>query len=73
MKTNDEFIDFKMTKNRINHIENEQVKKELLKIGEISLRITKVKLSTGEEEHLISNLPTNKVDYNQIKGLYAKR
>ncbi|MDR3222352.1 MAG: hypothetical protein LBT66_01260 [Methanobrevibacter sp.] len=68
MKTNDEFIDFKMTKNRINRIENEQIKKELLKIKGISLRITKVKLSTREEEHLISNLSTNEVDYNQIKG-----
>jgi hypothetical protein len=47
MKTNDEFIDFIISKSQVNHIKNEQVKKDLLKTRKHSLRITKVKLSTG--------------------------
>jgi hypothetical protein len=73
MKTNDEFVDFIMTKSRVSHIKSETVKKDLLKTRKFSLRITKVKLSTEEEEHLISNLPINEVNYEQIKCLYAKR
>jgi hypothetical protein len=50
MKTNDEFVDFIMSKSRLSHIENEQVKKDLLKTRKFGLRITKVKLSTGRKK-----------------------
>jgi IS4 transposase len=73
MTSNDECVDIKITKNRMNHIKNEKMKKELLEMEKIRLRITKIKLENKEEEHLISNLYIDETDYKEIKELYAQR
>ncbi|MDR1818881.1 MAG: IS4 family transposase [Methanobrevibacter sp.] len=73
MTTNDEFIDIKLEKNRLNPIKNENLKEKLLKIGKLNLRITKITLESGEEEHLISNLDQETFTYQDLKELYNLR
>jgi hypothetical protein len=45
----------------------------MLKIGKLNLRITKIILANGEEEHLISNLNTENFTYSDLKHLYNLR
>ena len=73
MKTNDECINIEITKNRMTHIKDEKLKKQLLDKKEIRVRITKIPLENDEEEHLVSNFYKDELDYFQIKDLYAKR
>jgi hypothetical protein len=73
MKTNDEFIDINITKSRVNNIKNPEIKEKLLKIGKVNLRVTKILLPSGEEEHLISNLNKETFNYNDLKELYNLR
>ena len=73
MKTNDEFIDINITKSRVNHIKNQEIKEKLLKIGKINLRVTKIVLPSGEEEHLISNLDKKTFIYTDLNELYDLR
>ena len=73
MKTTDECIDIKITPNRMQHIKDEKTKKELLAMEKIRLRVSKIELENGEEEHLISNFYIDEVDYEEMKDLYAQR
>jgi hypothetical protein len=73
MLTNDECIDIKITKGRLNHIKDKKLKEELLKIEKIRLRISKIKLENEEEEHLISNLYKDDFTYDDLKELYGER
>jgi hypothetical protein len=73
MKSNDECIDIKITSNRIRHIKDEKLKKKLLEMEEVRLRLSKIELENGEEEHLISNFFFDEVDYEEMKDLYAQR
>jgi len=73
MKFKDECIDIMITKARTNHIKYKKLRKKLNTIEKIRLRMTKIPLKNNEEEHLISNLYIDEVDYNQIKSLYNKR
>jgi hypothetical protein len=73
MTSNDECVDIKITKNRMNHIKDKKTKEKLLEMEKIRLRITKVILENREEEHLISNWYFDEVDYNEMKELYAQR
>jgi hypothetical protein len=73
MKSNDEFIDIYINKTRLNHMENKELKEKLLIKEKFNLRITKIKLPTGEEEHLISNLELVKFSFDDLKKLYNLR
>jgi hypothetical protein len=73
MRTNDEFIDININKSRTNHIEDKELKEKILKIGKLNLRVTKIILPTGEEEHLISNLDKETFNYVDIEQLYKLR
>jgi hypothetical protein len=73
MKTNDEFIDININKTRLNHLKNKELKEKLLQKEKINLRITKVILSSGIEEHLISNLDKETFTDEDLKELYNLR
>ena len=73
MKSDDEFINIKITDSRINHIQDPELKEELKKIKQFNLRVTKIILNNGEEEWLISNLSTDKFNTNDMKELYNLR
>jgi len=49
MTSVDEFIDIFITKIRMNHIKDPELKEKLLKIGKVNLRITKIILPNGEK------------------------
>jgi hypothetical protein len=42
MESDDEFIDIKVTDNRVNHIKDLELKEELKKIKKFNLRVTKI-------------------------------
>ena len=56
-------------------IKNETIKNlsKEFKDLEINLRISYIKLSSGEEEILLSNIPIEDVNYKEMKDLYFKR
>jgi len=72
MKSNDECVDIMITKARTNHIKDEKTREKLNNMEKIRLRVTKIPLKK-EEEHLISNLYIDEVDYKQMKALYNQR
>jgi len=72
MNSKDECVDIKITKARTNHIKDEKTREKLNNLEKIRLRVTKIPLKK-EEEHLISNLYIDEVDYNQMKSLYNQR
>ena len=71
MTSNDEIIDFKLN-NRLNNVEP-KLRKKYKKYHSIKIRFTKIKLETGEEEILISNLPPNKITTEDLKEIYNRR
>lgn len=61
-------------RNYFNKMEgNDEVVEYKVENNIYKIRITKVKLSTGEEEHLVSNLDMKEIPIYQMKSLYFKR
>lgn len=61
-------------RNYFNKMEgNDEVVEYKVENNIYKIRITKVKLSTGEEEHLVSNLDMKEIPTYQMKSLYFKR
>jgi hypothetical protein len=73
LRSIDQYIDVFITKNRVNHINNESLKSELLKKGKLNLRIIQVKLITGEVEYLITNLEEKEFKYKDLVEIYRLR
>ncbi|GHU05643.1 hypothetical protein AGMMS49960_22100 [Betaproteobacteria bacterium] len=73
MKSDDEFIDIKVTNARINHIKDTEIKNELKEKGKFNLRVTRVLLDSGEDEWLISNLGFDEFSNDELKDLYNQR
>jgi IS4 transposase len=73
MESDDEFINIKVTDSRINHIKDPNLKEEIKKLEQFNLRVTRIILDSGEEEWLISNLPVEKFNTNDMKELYNLR
>lgn len=71
-KSEDEYIDIKITKVRLKNIEEEQ-KREYLKRQHKKERLVQVELDTGEKEYLITNLSQEEVPYEKMKELYYER
>lgn len=71
-KSQDEYIDIKITKARLKNIEEEQ-QKEYLKRQYKKERLAQVELDTGEIEYLITNLGQEEVPYEKMKELYYER
>jgi hypothetical protein len=73
MGSDDEFINIKVNNSRTNHIKDLDLKDELKKLEQFNLRVTRIILDSGEEEWLISNLPLEKFNTNDMKELYNLR
>lgn len=75
MKTNDEIIEIKYERNRINYYKNSdpELYKYLKQGNTIKIRCIKVTLDTGEIEYLLTNLETNEFDTVEINELYNLR
>lgn len=70
MKSNDEIIEIKRTKDRVNK-KHSKGRKPNKKNKFTKVRIIKYILSTGEEEYLITNVKD--FNYDEIMEIYAKR
>lgn len=74
MKTNDELVDLKITKGRLQYMTDQKLKEEIMKEKFLkNIRITRIKLDDGSVEELISNLDTKEIPYDEMKELYYKR
>jgi hypothetical protein len=73
MRSDDEFINIEVTDSRTNHIKDLELKDELKKLKQFNLRVTRIMIDSGEEEWLISNLPLEKFDTDNMKELYNLR
>jgi hypothetical protein len=71
MKSKDECDDIMITKARTNHIKDEKTREKLNNMEKIR-RVTKIPLKK-EEEHLISNLYIDEVDYNQNESIIQQK
>ncbi|MFT8342196.1 MAG: IS4 family transposase [Clostridium beijerinckii] len=74
MKSTDEFIDIDLTTNRLTKISDSMLKAKGNQLGKIKVRIVKIKLSTGEDEYLLTNLyDSTEFFTEEIGQLYYKR
>jgi len=73
MITNDEEVDLKVRTNSITYIDNEEEKEELRKVKRVKTRIIKIMLSSGEEEHLATNLDKDELSVEEAREMYFGR
>jgi len=73
MKSNDEIVRIKITKDRLTGKMSDETKIKLKEIKEYKTRFIKCKLSTGNTEWLATNLDTKKFPASQLQDLYFKR
>lgn len=74
-KTNDEIIKIGYEYNRVKYYKDkdEELYNYLKEGNTIDVRCTKIELSTGEIEYLISNLPFDEFSYEDLNELYNAR
>lgn len=73
MQKNDEWIELKVSGDRLRKITNEETKKELKQKKNIKVRMSKVLLNTGEIEYLLSNVSEDIIMPEEMKETYFKR
>jgi len=73
LRSNDQWIDIEITKNRLNQMKDKKLKSELLAVGKFNLRIITLKLVTGETEYLITNLDEKEFKHSDIAEIYKLR
>lgn len=69
----DAWVDIQLDKSRINHYKGTDIGKRMEELGHITLRMVKVSRPDDREEVLITNLPTESFDSQQIRELYHMR
>lgn len=77
MKSNDEYLDIKLNSNRICNIKNEEILKQANEMKNIRRRFVNHKLKSANnkinDETLLTNLPPERVSYDELKELYNNR
>ena len=73
MTKNDEIIKIRLNNAHTKDIKDETLREQAKEDYEIELRITNVTLKTGEVETLVSNIPIEEFNTEEIKELYNKR
>ena len=69
---NDSIIQLKVTKSRLNGVDEEKIR-TYLAIKFLSVRLVKVELDSGETEYLITNISNDIVPYKEMKSFYYCR
>lgn len=69
----DTWVDIHLDKSRIRHYKGTDIGRRMEELGHITLRMVKVSLPGEREEVLITNLPTETFDCQQIAELYHMR
>jgi hypothetical protein len=71
-KTGDEEIEIKITKARLKNVDSEEQAQYLAqKVKRV--RLVQVELDSGEVEHLITNMASTEVPYDEMKAFYYQR
>ena len=73
MSAPDTWVDIRLDKTRIRHYKGTDIGRRMEELGHITLRMMKVPLPEEWEEVLITNLPTETFDCQQITELYYMR
>ena len=73
MKKEDDWVELNVAGDRIKKITDEDIKKELRSKKTIKVRMSKVKLDTGEIEYLMSNISEDIISAKEMKETYFKR
>ena len=73
MKSNDEEVELKVRSNSVFYAESKEEKEELRRVKYVKTRIIKTKISSGEEEHLSTNLSKEELTEEEAKELYYGR
>ena len=73
MQTDDELITIRLNSSHTQDIKDEPLKQYAKDLYEIKLRITNVTLKTNEIETLVSNIPFEEFNTEEMKELYGKR
>lgn len=73
MTSDDEIVTIKINKDRLNNIKDKEFKDKAKQIGEIKTRMVRIILPSGEEEFLITNIPYEVMNSEEIGQLYFKR
>lgn len=69
----DTWVDIHLDKSRTRHYKGTEIGRRMEELGHITLRMVKVSLPEEREEVLITNLPTETFDCQQIAELYHMR
>lgn len=69
----DAWVQIELDKSRKKHYENTEIGKRMDELGHISLRMVKIALDDNKKEVLITNLPMEQFDSQQIAELYNMR
>jgi IS4 transposase len=73
MKTDDEWLDINLNKNRTKNIKNKELKAKAEKLDYLNLRIVNIQLKNGAIETLLTNLPGEIANPSELKNLYGER
>jgi hypothetical protein len=73
MKTNDEWVNINLNKNRTQNIKNEELKAKAEELDYFNLRIVNIILTNGEIETLLTNLSDELANPAELKNLYGER
>lgn len=73
MKSNDEIVDMKTNRNRQESIQDNNLKERARTLKKTPVRMIKVTLDTGEDEYLITNIPLEDMDTEEMGKLYFRR
>ncbi|WP_409200918.1 IS4 family transposase [Methanobrevibacter sp. DSM 116169] len=73
MKTDDEYIEINLNNIRTKNIKNKELKEKAEKIGRLKLRIVNIPLENDEIETLITNIPSETANKEELKQLYGQR
>jgi hypothetical protein len=73
MKTNDEYVNINLNKNRTRNIKNQELKEKTEELDYLNLRIVNIPLKNGEIETLLTNIPKEKGTPEELKDLYGER
>jgi hypothetical protein len=73
MKSDDEWVDIAITKNRLAHYKGTEMYDVLAQIGSIRMRIVNIQLDGGALASVATNLDESKFSTNDISHLYSLR
>jgi hypothetical protein len=73
MTTDDEMVELNLLGKRLQNISDVNIKKKAKELKSLSVRMVKITLETGEDEYLLTNIPFEDVNTEEMGRLYFER